>query len=81
MAECILEDEKLVRDGSPLDRIPSNINFRTENRLKIVTNVNCKIRQKKLRAIRPSCEEQNMASIGFSQTPRQQRESGRLKIA
>ena len=39
MAEFILEDEKLVTEGIPSDRIPSNINLRTGNRLKVATNV------------------------------------------
>ena len=49
--------------------ILSNINLRTGNRLKIATNVNCKInvRQRKLREIRTDCEEQNMASTMFAQ--------------
>ena len=42
LAEFILEDEKLVTDGIPSDRIPSNIKSRTENRLKVATDVNCK---------------------------------------
>ena len=33
LAEFILEDGKLVIDGIPSDRKPSNINLRTENRL------------------------------------------------
>ena len=41
MAEFILED---VTDGIPSDRIPSNINLRTGNRLKVATNENCKIK-------------------------------------
>ena len=33
MAEFILEDGKVVTDGIPSDRKPSDINLRTENRL------------------------------------------------
>ena len=42
MAEFILEDGKLVIDGIPSARIPSDINLRTVNRLKVATIVNCK---------------------------------------
>ena len=44
LAEFILEDEKLFTDGIPSDRIPSNINSWTGNRLTFATNVNCKIK-------------------------------------
>ena len=49
--------------------ILSNLNLRTGNRLKIATNVNCKInvRQRKLREIRTDCKEQNMGSTMFAQ--------------
>ena len=33
MAEFILEDGKVVTDGIPSDRKPSDINLRTEKRL------------------------------------------------
>ena len=33
MAEFILEDGKLITDGMPSDRKPSDINLRTGNRL------------------------------------------------
>ena len=44
MAEFILEDEKVVTDRITADRIPSNINLGTGNRLKVATNVNYKIK-------------------------------------
>ena len=44
LAEFILEDEKLFTDVIPSDRIPSNINSWTGNRLIFATNVNCKIK-------------------------------------
>ena len=44
LAKFILEDEKLVTDGISSDRITSNVNLRMGNRLKVATNVNCKIK-------------------------------------
>ena len=41
LAEFILEDEKLVTDGISSDRIPSNLNLRTGNRLKVAKNSIC----------------------------------------
>ena len=41
IAEFIFKDGKLVTDGIPFDRIPSNMNLRTVKLLKIATDINC----------------------------------------
>ena len=38
LAEFILEDGKLVADGIPWTKIPTGMNLRTVNRLKVATD-------------------------------------------
>ena len=38
MAEFILEDGKLVTDGIPTEKIPTDMNLRTVNHLKVTTD-------------------------------------------
>ena len=38
LAEFILEDEKLVTDGIPTEKIPTDMNLRTINHLKVTTD-------------------------------------------
>ena len=38
LTEFILEDEKLVTDGIPTEKIPTDMNLRTINHLKVTTD-------------------------------------------